>query len=79
MSLEQAAVILKDYMPEVISADIEKCDWLDMCFDAHEMPFENDSLANIVMIDVLHHLYNPVKFLEEAEQSFEKRGKNCNA
>ena len=65
----------KDYMPEVISADIDKCDWLDMCFDAHEMPFENDSLANIVMIDVLHHLSNPVKFLHEADRVLKKGGR----
>lgn len=65
----------KDYMPEVISADIDKCDWLDMCFDAHDMPFENDSLANIVMIDVLHHLSNPVKFLHEADRVLKKGGR----
>ena len=65
----------KEYMPEVISADIDKCDWLDMCFDAHNMPFENDSLANIVMIDVLHHLYNPVQFLNEAHRVLKKEGR----
>ncbi len=65
----------KDYMPDVISADIDKCDWLDMCFDAHNMPFENESLSNIVMIDVLHHLYNPVKFLEEASRVLKKDGR----
>ena len=43
----------KEYLPEVISADIDKCEWLDMCFDAHEMPFENESISDIVMIDVL--------------------------
>lgn len=65
----------KDYKPDVISADIDKCDWLDMCFDAHVMPFENDSLSNIVMIDVLHHLYNPVKFLNEADRVLKKGGR----
>ena len=65
----------KEYMPGVISADIDDCDWLDMCFDAHEMPFENESLANIVMIDVLHHLYNPVRFLREAERVLMKKGR----
>ncbi|MEO8209842.1 MAG: class I SAM-dependent methyltransferase [bacterium] len=65
----------KEYMPEVISADIDECDWLDMCFDAHSMPFENDNLANIVLIDVLHHLYNPVKFLNEANRVLKKGGR----
>jgi len=65
----------KEYMPDVISADIDKCDWLDMCFDAHKMPFENEEIANIVMIDVLHHLYNPVKFLLEADRVLKRNGR----
>lgn len=65
----------KEYFPEVISADIEECDWLDMSFDAHNLPFENNSLSNIVMIDVFHHLYNPVKFLGEAYRALSKGGR----
>ena len=58
----------KEYFPRAISADIEKHEWLDMTFDAHEMPFEDSSVANIVMIDVLHHLADPVRFLHEASR-----------
>ncbi|MDZ4712994.1 MAG: methyltransferase domain-containing protein [bacterium] len=65
----------KEYFPETISADIENCDWLDMCFDAHNMPFKDKGLSNIVMIDVLHHLYNPVMFLEEAGRVLKKGGR----
>lgn len=65
----------KEYMPEVISADIDNREWLDMCFDAHSMPFKDNELANIVMIDVLHHLYNPVKFLNEAYRVLKKNGR----
>jgi len=65
----------KEYMPDVISADIDDCEWLDLCFDAHHMPFENEEITNIVMIDVLHHLYNPVKFLHEAERVLKKTGR----
>lgn len=56
----------KEFKPDVISADIEPREWLDMSFDAHFMPFGDNSISNIVMIDVLHHLSNPVKFLKEA-------------
>jgi len=65
----------KEFMPEAISSDIDKCDWLDMNFDAHKMPFENNSLSNIVMIDVLHHLYNPVLFLNEAFRVLNNKGR----
>ena len=65
----------KDFKPDVIAADIEPCDWLDLCFDAHQMPFENNSIANIIMIDVFHHLANPILFLEEAYRTLEPGGR----
>jgi len=65
----------KEYKPDTISSDIEKCDWLDMSFDAHKMPFSEYSISNIVMIDVLHHLSNPVKFFQEAIRVLKKRGR----
>lgn len=65
----------KEYLPDLISSDIDPCSWLDMSFDAHKMPFENQSLSNIVMIDVFHHLYNPVMFLQEAYRVLKKGGR----
>ncbi len=65
----------KEFKPDVISADIDPHEWLDMVFDAHQMPFENESLGNIVMIDVLHHLSNPIKFLQEAGRVLERGGR----
>jgi SAM-dependent methyltransferase len=34
--------------------------------DAHDLPFADRSVANIVMVDVLHHLGSPTAFLQEA-------------
>lgn len=65
----------KEFYPQAISADIEKHDWLDMTFDAHEMPFDNSGVANIVMIDVLHHLADPVRFLHEASRVLKSGGR----
>lgn len=65
----------KEFYPQAISADIEKCDWIDMSFDAHEMPFGDSSVANIVKIDVLHHLADPVGFLHEASRVLKKGGR----
>lgn len=65
----------KEYKSDVISSDIEKCDWLDMNFDAHQIPFANGSISNIVMIDVLHHLSSPIKFFKEAIRVLEKEGR----
>jgi SAM-dependent methyltransferase len=65
----------KEFKPDVISSDIDPCPWLDMVFDAHQMPFTDTSVANIVMIDVLHHLDNPVVFLREAARVLKPGGR----
>ena len=46
-----------------------------MCFDAHNMPFKDNTISNIIMIDVLHHLSNPIEFFKEAIRVLEKNGK----
>jgi SAM-dependent methyltransferase len=65
----------KEFKSNIISSDIDFCNWLDMCFDAHNLPFKKNSIRNIIMIDVLHHLSNPIKFLKEASNILEKEGK----
>ncbi|MCY7349518.1 MAG: methyltransferase domain-containing protein [Cytophagaceae bacterium] len=56
----------KEFKPDVITTDIDPQPWLDLVFDAHDMPFADGEVSNLVMVDVLHHLGNPVLFLAEA-------------
>ena len=65
----------KQFEPRVISSDIVPSDYLDMCFDAHNMPFENNEVSSIVMIDVLHHLSNPILFFKEVARVLKNRGR----
>jgi len=65
----------KEFYPSVITSDIDAKPWLDMSFDAHHMPFKDSTLSNIVMIDVLHHLSDPVSFLHEAYQKLKTGGR----
>lgn len=65
----------KEFKPDAVSSDIEPCNWLDIAFDAHLMPFLDESVRNIVMIDVLHHLAHPVRFFEEASHVLEPGGR----
>ena len=65
----------KEFFPDVISSDFICCEWIDLNLDAHMLPFKNDSLGNIVFIDVLHHLANPVLFLSEAQRVLQNNGR----
>jgi len=59
----------------VISSDIQFGAWLDCIADAQALPFRGDSVANIVMVDVCHHLQFPIKFFRDAERVLSPGGR----
>lgn len=65
---------LKDMFPEVITSDIMPLPVCDMAFSAEAMPFEDESVSGIFMLNVLHHIPHPGKFLGEAERVLKKGG-----
>ena len=66
---------LKELLPDVISSDIQVSQHLDFVADAQSLPVRGGALANIVMLDVLHHLEFPIRFLREAERALEPGGR----
>lgn len=47
----------------------------DLVFSAYEMPFQDTSVGNIIMISVLHHLGDPYAFFKEAERVLKPGGR----
>lgn len=66
---------LKELIPHVICSDIIELPDNDMTFSALEMPFENNSVSAIFMIDTMHHIPDSKLFLEEAQRVLKKGGK----
>ena len=58
----------KDFAPNSISSDIMPAPWLDLVCDAQRLPFSDASFANIAMVDVLHHIESPLRFLQEIQR-----------
>lgn len=58
----------KEYVSSVVSTDILFAPWLDAVCDAQCLPFAPSTFANVVMVDVLHHVERPLRFLAEAER-----------
>jgi SAM-dependent methyltransferase len=56
----------KEHYPQTIATDIEPTPWVDDVVDAEALPYEDSSVANLVLIDVFHHLPRPTRFLDEA-------------
>jgi SAM-dependent methyltransferase len=58
----------KDLLHESVSVDVIPASWVDVAADGQALPFRDGSVANLVLVDVLHHMAQPGRFLHEAER-----------
>jgi SAM-dependent methyltransferase len=65
----------KSRHPDVIATDIQTAPWIDVVADAQRLPFSDNSISNIVMVDVLHHIEFPLLFLREAQRVLRAGGR----
>ncbi len=65
----------KGFLPDAITTDVLYAPWLDAVCDAHRLPFAATSMANLVMLDVLHHLARPATFIAEAARVLRPGGR----
>ena len=66
---------LKAALPQLIASDIVPSPWLDLTLDAQALPFADGTVANLVGVDVLHHVEYPSQFLAEAERVLKPSGR----
>jgi SAM-dependent methyltransferase len=66
---------LKELMPNLITSDIMPLEHCDMVFSAEEIPFKENELSGIFMLNVFHHIPKPYLFLKEAERTLKPGGK----
>ncbi len=66
---------LKDLLPNVITSDIMPLPHVEMQFSAEKMPFGDNELDGIFMVNVLHHIPHPYNFFSEAERTLKPGGK----
>ncbi|HYZ92817.1 MAG TPA: class I SAM-dependent methyltransferase [Actinomycetota bacterium] len=65
----------KKFRPETVATDVVETLWADAVVDAQELPYEDRSVANFVLIDVLHHVPEPGRFFAEAERALRPGGR----
>lgn len=66
---------LKEIWPEITTSDILELPDNDLTFNALEMPFEDNSIAAFVMVDVFHHVPDSELFLKEMNRCLKDGGK----
>ena len=65
-----------EFYPEVIATDVINAGkWLNCLADARDLPFGENSLGNIVMVDALHHLPRPFELLRDATSALQPGGR----
>jgi SAM-dependent methyltransferase len=57
-----------EMFPASVATDVEPTPWAEEVVDAEALPYEAGSLANLVLVDVFHHVARPAAFLDEARR-----------
>jgi SAM-dependent methyltransferase len=65
----------KQFAAAAIGTDIQFAPWLDAVCDAQRLPFTDRSFSNLVMMDVVHHVENPLHALKEASRVLRPGGR----
>lgn len=66
----------KQFYPAAIATDvIQSGPWIDQVIDARKLPFAEQTIGNLVMIDCLHHLPRPIAFLRSAAKTLQSGGR----
>jgi len=75
LELGSGAGFLSDFVPDLITTEIFYCPHIRMVADAQRLPFADNSLRAIVMVEVLHHIPQPRHFFSEASRCVRKGGR----
>lgn len=66
---------IKDVLPDALASDVVPLPTTDLAFSALDLPFRNQTLRGIVMINVFHHIQDVRRFLREAERCLKPGGR----
>ncbi len=66
---------IKDTIPNCLRTDLFPNPWIDQVENAYELSFSNESVSNLILFDVFHHLRYPGPALTEAFRVCTPRGR----
>jgi SAM-dependent methyltransferase len=65
----------KQFNSNAVITDVEPTRWADSVVDAERLPYADSTIANVVLLDVFHHLADPARFLDEAVRVLKPGGR----
>jgi len=74
LELGSGGGFLKEFIPGLITSEILQVPGVDLCTDGQCLPFRDQALGAIVMLDVMHHLPRVEHFFNEAQRCVKPGG-----
>ena len=65
---------IQNYIPNCIRTDLFSAAWIDQVENAYSLSFEDNTLSDLIMIDVFHHLRYPGAALHEFHRVLNEGG-----
>jgi SAM-dependent methyltransferase len=75
VELGSGAGFVKALLPEVVTSDVLPYPGMDRVVDGTRMPFPDGGLRALFLLNVFHHIADPVAFLREAERCLAPGGR----
>jgi len=74
LELGSGAGFLRERLPELITSEIIDTEGVDVILDGTALPIADGALRALVMVDVLHHIGEPRRFLRDAARCVRRGG-----
>ena len=75
VELGSGAGCIKKLYPRVITSDIVASPYIDKVINAEKLPFQKNTIAAYLMLNVFHHFKNPILALQSIERTLKIGGK----
>lgn len=75
VEIGSGAGFIKRIIPQTITTDLIKAEEIDLVTSAYKLPFKNESIGSIVMLNVFHHIKRPTLALKEFTRCLKRTGK----
>ncbi|MGZ9166701.1 MAG: class I SAM-dependent methyltransferase [Anaerolineales bacterium] len=66
---------IHDVIPNCVRTDLFPNPWIDQVENAYKLSFTNDSVSDLILTDVFHHLKHPGTVLQEFSRVLRKGGR----
>src|SRR5262249_2507687 len=75
LELGSGGGFVKEVIPDIITSDLIPYEGIDRLVDATQLPFPDQSLRIICMLNVFHHIPDVARFFEEGQRCLVPGGK----